>query len=176
MDRPIGVNFRWRYAAAAICAVAVLAPLAPRQFGGPVAYVTTAGDSMEPRIHTGDLVIARKMPDYVVGDVIAYPSRTLGITLLHRIVNETQEGFVTRGDNRTQVDPDRPNADVIYGKEWIHIHQGGIWLRRLASPAVVGGIAFFILWWSTTVSAVHRPRRRRRQTMGVAPHKPRAVR
>ena len=121
-------------------------------------------------------MLTRESQEYDFGDTIAYPSVTLGgVTVLHRIVDETPEGFVTKGDNNSWLDPDHPTTADIYGKQWIHIHQGGVWLKRLASPAVVGGIAFFILWWSTSVSGVHRPRRRRRQTMGVAPHKPRAV-
>lgn len=123
---------------------------------------------MEPRIITGDLVLTRRHDRYREGDVIAYFSETLGITLLHRIVMESPEGFTTKGDNKEFADPDRPTTASIYGAEWVHIRAGGIWLRRLASPAVVGGIAFVILWWSTSVNAVHRPRRRRRQTMGAS--------
>lgn len=157
--------------------VAVLVAVAPRELGGSKTYVSTFGTSMEPTILAGDLIIAQSSVEYAVGDTVAYPSSTLGgVTVLHRIVDQVPEGFVTKGDNNSWLDPDHPVAADIYGKQWIHIPQGGVWLKRLASPAIVGGIAFFILWWSTSVHALHRPRRRRRQTMGVAPHKPRAVR
>jgi len=131
---------------------------------------------MQPDIVSGDLIIAQPATSYAVGDTIAYPSATVGgVTVLHRIVAETPEGFVTQGDNNTWTDPDFPTTTEIYGKQWVHIHQGGIWLNRLAQPAVIGGIVFFIILWSAlAVRPVRRPRRRRRQSMGVVPHKPRA--
>ena len=150
--------------------------IGPSQFGGPTTFVSTFGVSMLPRVQAGDLIVARRSPSYRVGEVGVYTSDELNVVVAHRIIDVTPDGrYVFKGDNNSWLDPDPPTVEAIKGKEWIHIPQGGIWLKRLASPAVVGGIAFFILWWSTSVSAVHRPRRRRRQTMGVAPHKPRAV-
>ena len=53
---------------------------------------------MLPRIHAGDLVVARYNPSPKVGDVIAYHSDTLNVTVLHRIVDQTPEGFCNQGD------------------------------------------------------------------------------
>ena len=42
--------------------------LAPRSFGGPVSYLVTAGNSMEPLIHADDLVVLRKAGPPKIGD------------------------------------------------------------------------------------------------------------
>ncbi|MCH9817132.1 MAG: signal peptidase I [Actinomycetia bacterium] len=161
-----------------VITVAIIAILylvsGPRQLGGPATYVTTFGISMEPGINAGDLVIAKAAETYEIGETVAYPSEILGgQTVLHRIVDETPEGFVTQGDNNDWEDRDRPTTDEIYGKQWLHIPQGGVWLNRLAQPAAVGGIVFLLLIWSIlAVQPAHRPRRLRRRTLGAVPHKP----
>lgn len=142
----------------------------PAQFGGPATYVTTNGISMLQRIHAGDLVIARAVSAPKIGDVVAYHSDTLNVTVLHRIVDQTPEGFVTKGDNNSWLDPDHPTAEDIQGVEWIHIPQGGIWLRRAISPQVIGALIFALIF-AGGAAATHRNRHRsRRQTMGTAPH------
>jgi len=69
----------------------------------PLAIVD--GRSMEPTLHTGDLVILHKVPpgDIHVGDIIIYRS-TGGRYVIHRVVkvykNNGEECYVTWGDNR----------------------------------------------------------------------------
>lgn len=41
--------------------------LAPSAFGGQTSYVIVAGASMEPTLHQGDLVLARRAPSYEIG-------------------------------------------------------------------------------------------------------------
>ena len=84
-----------------IIAVAFLAAgflvFGPHAVGGPLTYVTTRGDSMEPRMHQGDLVTARKASDYKVGDVIAYrDQQLLNQVVLHRIVSQEGDTFTRR--------------------------------------------------------------------------------
>ncbi len=157
-------------AAALVLFVAGWFVFGPSQFGGPATYVTTFGISMEPTIHRGDLVIAHHTPNPKIGDVVAYHSNTLNVTVLHRIVDQTPEGFATKGDNNSWLDQDHPTAADIKGVEWLHIPQGGIWLRRAMSPQVIGAL-LFVLIFAGGATATHRRRHRsRRQTMGTTPH------
>ena len=48
---------------------------------GSVALVQTHGNSMSPRITTGDLVIVAAQPTYRPGEVVAYHS--LDLSLIH---------------------------------------------------------------------------------------------
>ncbi len=46
--------------------------LRPESLGGRAGYVLVSGQSMEPRYHTGDLVLVHRHASYRVGQVIAY--------------------------------------------------------------------------------------------------------
>lgn len=68
--------------------------------------------SMEPFIDSNDMVFVLDNPTSVgIGDVVA----VVKCGLLHRIVREDSEGFVMKGDNRTNEDACRFSAsDVAY--------------------------------------------------------------
>src|SRR5207249_141134 len=78
----INTRFDWRQALVAVLGLFALAAtwlyLAPAGLGGPVTYVATYGTSMEPKLHTGDMVLVREHGDYHVGQVVAYRSHELG--------------------------------------------------------------------------------------------------
>jgi signal peptidase I len=46
--------------------------LGPVQLGGPTGFAIVNGNSMEPRLERGDLVLVRKRSSYDVGDVVLY--------------------------------------------------------------------------------------------------------
>src|SRR5690242_13541510 len=46
--------------------------LRPQSLGGSAGYVLVSGQSMEPRYHTGDLVLVEKQSSYRPRQVIAY--------------------------------------------------------------------------------------------------------
>ena len=161
----------WKPVITAAAALAVLLVLAvwPASLGGSTSYVSTRGSSMEPGISQGDLVLVRQAGSYRVGDVIAYRSSTLGATVLHRIIDEDAEGFITKGDANNFVDPDRLPAATIIGRQWIHVPGGGRLVAgaRIGVPLVVGGI-FFLR--SSKVK-----NRRGRRPAHLAPPTPRAA-
>ncbi len=140
-------------------------------------YVNTAGVSMQPRIHEGDLVVARRATRYQPGDVVAY-EMACGWLALHRIVAISPDGHYTfKGDNNSWLDPDHPTADAIKGKEWIHIPGGGIWMKRIANPVNLGALVFLLLVMSSTAEAkngrrVHRRRRMPEESGGKSVLKP----
>src|SRR6476661_3405799 len=132
----------------------------PVNLGGGTVYVVTHGISMEPRFHTGDLGVLRAADHYGVGDVVAYTSRTLKTTVMHRIVALDGDRFVIQGDNNSWLDLDRPTKDLVLGKLWFRVPQGGKALAALRSPWVVGLIS--LAGAGILGGAARKPLRRRR--------------
>ncbi len=120
-------------AATAILVALVVGLLAGQVLGQPVlvGYVTT--DSMEPTIDAGDGFVA--VPSFLagepeVGDVVVYDARELhdsGLTT-HRIVGETEGGYVTKGDANPFTDQDDEEPPVTDGQIVAHALQvdGGV--------------------------------------------------
>ena len=122
--------------------------VAPRALGGRLSYVVVArGTSMEPAFHTGDLALVRASDTYSPGQVVAYRSRDLGSTVLHRIVERDGDGYVLKGDNNDFLDPEHPTVDDILGALWIRVPVVGSvmsWFRQPANAAMVAGGAVFL--------------------------------
>ena len=61
------------------------------------------GTSMLPTLEGGDLVVIQNMPigDVHVGDIIVYNGlcSTSGLSVVHRVVQSTGSGLITKGDN-----------------------------------------------------------------------------
>ncbi len=86
----------------------------------PIYPVVTAGHSMDPTLHEGDLVIMREVSaDGVdVGDIIQYEGEHKHV--LHRVVEATGSGrnreFVTKGDGNNVADPQPVRAEAVRGE------------------------------------------------------------
>ena len=138
----------------------------PVPLGGSASYATVAGVSMEPGLHTGDLVIAHTEATYTVGDVVVFrvpagfPEE--GSLVIHRIVGGDPTGFVVQGDNKEQPDPWRPAASDIVGSSWIEVPGIGALLVMLRTPVVLAGLlAVLVALWvfrSGSSSGDHRMR------------------
>lgn len=110
----------------------------PVSLGGPASYVIVDGSSMEPTYDNGDLVIARQRPTYDVGDIVVYDAPIdAQFNVIHRVVEPTDGGFVTRGDNRSEPDGWIAPHETIHGSAWIHVPNGGLAIRLLRQPAVI---------------------------------------
>jgi signal peptidase I len=146
-----------------LAAVAWLA-LAPTRIGGSTDYVTTTGDSMAPRFHTGDLALIRPADQYRVGDIVAYRSRVLNTVVLHRIIGRDGPRYVLKGDHNDFLDPTRPGAAELVGRLWLRVPRGGVvlaWLHIPLIAALTGGAALLLL------GAGPRLRRRDRRRPGA---------
>lgn len=117
---------------AAIALVAVL--LWPQRWGGTMTYDITQGNSMQPSFQAGDLAILRKTGRYDVGDVAAYRSPTLRMTVMHRIKTKTAAGYTFQGDNNSFVDPDLVRGDQLLGKLVVRVPGVGRFLAWLVKP------------------------------------------
>jgi signal peptidase len=112
----------------------------PVSLGGPASYVMVSGVSMEPTLHSGDLVATRKYQSYQKGDIVAF--RVEGGIVIHRIVGgSAEEGFTTQGDNSETVDRWRPTGEDIVGRMWFSIPAGGDFLALLRQPLILGWLA-----------------------------------
>lgn len=108
--------------------ILIVGLLAGQVLGQPVAvgYVTT--ESMEPTIPAGDGFVT--IPSFVtgeaaIGDVVVFDARELhggGLTT-HRIVGETEGGYVTAGDNNPFTDQDAAEPPVTEGQIVAHALQ-----------------------------------------------------
>jgi signal peptidase I len=138
--------------------------LRPEALGGRAGYVIVSGDSMVPKLRSGELVAVRRQSTYRPGDVVAYriaSGEFRGKRIIHRIVGgNAGEGFVLRGDNKAEDDLWRPFPEDIEGKLWFGIPGAGRAVTIARTPAVIGavagGLAFaFAFTWQ--------PRREREQ-------------
>lgn len=140
--------------------------LAPTRLGGSTDYVSTHGDSMAPRFHTGDLAVVRRARRYRVGDVVAYRSRLLHTVVLHRIVAVKRGHYVFKGDNNDFLDPVHPDRASLVGRLWLRVPRGGVvlgWLHAAPIAAVMSGGAALLL----LLGGGQRRRRRGRRASGA---------
>ncbi|HEX2153541.1 MAG TPA: signal peptidase I [Acidimicrobiia bacterium] len=148
--------------------------LAPASWGGSSSFVIVAGASMEPTLWNGDLVWIREAADYRAGDIVAFNSGQ-GM-VIHRIIGESSQGFIVKGDNKE--DPDRwtPKEEDVLGKKMVHIPQAGDWVSTMqANPvylgAIGGGLTSLGIWTANRKTrrhgahAVNRRRRARRSEL-----------
>ena len=120
--------------------------LRPQSLGGHAGYVLVSGQSMEPRYHTGDLVLVEKHASYHPGQVIAYRvpkgDAMAGAQVIHRIIGGTaRHGFIVRGDNRTAPDVWRPRPQDIVGAKALRIPNAIVVLQYLRAPMFLALLA-----------------------------------
>jgi signal peptidase I len=120
---------------------------APAQVGGGTSYAIIVGNSMEPKLHRGDLAVVRRQSVYRVGDVVLYDSRELGSKVLHRIVRVEDGRFVLKGDNNSFLDAEHPTEEQIVGSLWVTAPAVGRvteWLREPLHSALLVGLVTLI--------------------------------
>ncbi len=102
----------------------------PRFFGFSSAVIISG--SMSGTIEVNDLVICCEQNDYGKGDIITFEDG--GSLVTHRIVGESDSGFITQGDaNNT---PDRkPVAEgSILGKVVLTVPKIGLFIEFIRTP------------------------------------------
>lgn len=100
--------------------------------------------SMEPTIPVGSMAITMKQDTYEVGDVIMYWNSDYNLYILHRIVEDTPNGFITQGDANANPDSQFVKHYQIVGKCIFFSAALGkfmAFLRRpWVIPALIGGL------------------------------------
>jgi signal peptidase I len=120
--------------------------LRPQFLGGPTAYILVTGESMEPTLHSGSLVVVVGRPQYEVGEIVAYRippgGPAAGRNVIHRITGGSAEsGFIMRGDNTSGSDLWRPKPADILGSTRVVIPGAMPAVLFLRSPMVVASLA-----------------------------------
>jgi len=100
----------------AIASLPAFLYLWPASLGGDTEFISVNGISMLPTIQSGSLAIAKKSPTYDVGDIAIYQSDILNKTVIHRIIELQDNGFVFQGDNNPIKDPGIITQDKMRGK------------------------------------------------------------
>lgn len=111
-----------------VLVVLVVSMLLGQLLGQPVLLGFVTSDSMEPTIEKGDGFVA--LPAVVMGepepgDVVVFQARELhdgGLTT-HRVVEETENGYITKGDNNPFTDQDAEEPPVTDGQIVAHAVQ-----------------------------------------------------
>ena len=70
-----------------------------------------------------------------MGDVILYINPKLGYPIIHRVINVTEEGYITKGDRNPAPDPWIVKKEWIKGKALIVIPLLG-WIRVLPTEII----------------------------------------
>ncbi|VEU83330.1 signal peptidase I [Acholeplasma hippikon] len=104
-----------------------------RIFGYSYALVPTNSmeGTNEDSFSKGSIVIINHTPyeDLEIGDVVVYKSNE-GILIIHRIIEETEEGFIVKGDNNSSADNELVTLSNYQGKHIRHFQfmNIGLWL------------------------------------------------
>lgn len=133
----------------------------------PVIITSPDTESMVPTIETTDLVIAVSQDDYETQDIILFRDANVDQLVLHRIVDETEEGYVTQGDANDITDQEAGLAPVsnsqisgkilTYNNEPITIPHVGL-IYSQTELLVLGWIIFliFTVFGSTITEAEYK--------------------
>ena len=114
---------------------------------------------------TGSLVIVQAEASYLVGDVVAFVNDG-GINVVHRIVEITEEGFVTQGDNNSFQDREFITDEDIVGRAVLVLPYVGFTILFLKTPA---GMSIFGLWAASVLipRKSHKSKLTRRQSIVI---------
>lgn len=162
---------RWlrRISLVGVCALAAtaLVVLVPSRLGGSLTYVVIEGSSMQPRLHGGDLALVdTNVNKYRVGQIVAYRNPQLGRVVLHRIVAESGNRYLLKGDNNDFVDFYRPGRSDLIGRLWLRVPFIGGVLLWLLTPLHVGIVGLLLGLVLVGGGSASRPRRRARDDHG----------
>lgn len=151
-------------------AVAAWFFFAPTQIGGSTSYMIIRGISMNPSIHSGDLVIVHKRSSYPVHAVVAYRDTLDKQNVLHRIIAIKGDRYTFKGDNNPKSDPYQPTKSDLIGEKWIQIPYAGRALEWIQVPinAAILAVAAILLAAGGGAATKHRRGRKSGPTTRAA--------
>ncbi len=114
----------------------------PVQLSGNTSYIMLIGDSMYPTIESGTFVVVQPEQEYFLGDIIAFVNEDTR-NVVHRIIEQTDDGFITKGDNNRNKDPKVVPLENVVGRSIFIIPYVGFTSLFLQTPI---GISIFGIW------------------------------
>lgn len=126
----------------------------PARYGGSTSMIIVRGHSMEPTMHTGDIVVVRGVGHYAPGQIVVFrvPDNEpgAGAMIVHRLVAHQLNGTsVFKGDNNRGPDSFHPRDVDIVGRRVFLVPVLGQALLRATNPlwmAIAVGV-FTAIWW-----------------------------
>lgn len=115
-------------------------------FAGYSTAVVISG-SMSGSIEVNDMIIIHEEDTYTPGDIITFESGSSLVT--HRIIDKTEEGFITKGDANNSEDLHPVPFENVVGKVVFIIPQAGAAIQFLQTPlgmTILLGIALLMLY------------------------------
>lgn len=115
---------------------------------------TVLSGSMEPEFYPGDIVIvkSKNKSELKVNDIVTFIDD--GDIVTHRIMKETEEGYITKGDNNDVEDATTLQNENIIGEVLMDIPKLGYLMQFLSKPIVIAGelilLGIFIMIYSNT--------------------------
>lgn len=103
--------------------------------------VCVLSGSMEDTLSVGDIIIIKEENRYIKGDIISFYEGDDIIT--HRIIEENEEGYVTKGDANNAADSKTVKTSAVAGKKLAVIPYIGYIKIVLSTP--VGLIFAFLI-------------------------------
>ncbi len=103
--------------------------------------------SMEPNLPTWSLCFIDTRISYdeiQTGDIVVYNRRSDDVSIIHRVVEITPEGMITKGDANPVSDGLSVGRDNLYGKSLFHIPYLGYFSRFAPKPIIK--ISIIICW------------------------------
>lgn len=110
--------------------------------------------SMEPTIPTYSVCLVTTQVDYddlSVGDIVVYTRQSDGKQIVHRIVDITDAGAITRGDANQTDDGVSVTPDNLYARYIAHIPCGGRIINAIRTPtgyAMIAAIVAVLIIWN----------------------------
>lgn len=108
--------------------------------------------SMEPTLPTGSVVFVDYRYDYnklKIGDIAVF-SANEGMDVIHRIVEQKPEGFITKGDNNDVQDGLTVTPSTFKGKELFHIPFVGYGIKMMMkyhiNIIIIGLVIFYFIY------------------------------
>ncbi|MBR9680354.1 MAG: signal peptidase I [Candidatus Altiarchaeota archaeon] len=90
---------------------------------------------LEFGFNKGDALVIGSPSGVEVGDVVVYVNPNLGYAIIHRVINATTEGYVTKGDRNPSPDPWIVKPDWLKGKAVVLVPLLG-WIRVFPSDFI----------------------------------------
>lgn len=115
--------------------------------------------SMSGTIEVNDLVVTKRCGSYAVGDIIMF--RSGGSAVTHRIVELTEEGFVTKGDANNAPDMETVAPGNVVGKVIFVVPGFGLLIGFLQTPQGLTGVSLLLLLVSLLPGTFDRKEQRR---------------
>lgn len=126
-----------------LCAACyVLLFACPTTFG--ILPVRVLSGSMAPEILEGDMAYIRQCKENAVvpGDVIAFRTENDQL-VLHRLIEKTSEGLVTKGDANEHEDFSTADPANVVGTLLFSLPKGAVWYEKITSWRTLGILLFY---------------------------------